>query len=174
MIQIICQKVCLTVLFAKAAYRAVKDQSQIVFFLLFVHKYIYCYALNKNDLYLTRVGLICRGTGRTWYFQDNYICFWLCIILYFALSPSNNISLHFLVILQDHCFFLLSLFSALSPFPTQTPQKPTFSSSWWASFGGGRGGRLTMLSGTLLVLGVMMMMGRRWVQLWRRHQWWWQ
>ena len=53
-------------------------------------------------------------------------------------------------------FFLFSLPCLL--FPTQTLQKPTFSSSWWASFGGGRGGRLTMLSGTLLVLGVMMMM----------------
>ena len=41
---------------------------------------------------------------------------WLGIILYFALTPSYDISLHFLVILQDHCFFLLSLFSALSPF----------------------------------------------------------
>ena len=36
--------------------------------------------------------------------------------MYFALTPSYDISLHFLVILQDHCFFLLSLFSALSPF----------------------------------------------------------
>ena len=36
------------------------------FFLnFFLHKSIYCHALNKNDLYLTRVGLICRGTGRT-------------------------------------------------------------------------------------------------------------
>ena len=57
-------------------------------------------------------------------------------------------------------FFLFSLPCLL--FPTQTPQKPTFSSSWWASFGGGRGGRLTMLSGTLLALVVMMMMGWGW------------
>ena len=70
MIQIICKKLCI-----------LPVANCFVFLIFFLHKSIYCYALKKNDLYLTRVGLICKGTGRTWWFQE--ICIFICFMTWY-------------------------------------------------------------------------------------------